>query len=120
MRTIARRIKGDAHGRKHRIQYAAQLLRHAVNECAADPRWEPPSNLKPFVGSKPKGTTLTTFAKDDQIVRLLEGIDNPQWRKTAGLMGHSLLTQSRHYGSQIDQEILDTAHIQALIGSAFQ
>ncbi len=34
-------------------------------------------------------------------------------RKTAGLMGHSLLTHSRHYGSQVDQEILDTALEQA-------
>ena len=90
-KTLLQRLVGvggepGSDGRKHRIQYAAQLLRHAVNECAADPRWEPPSNLKPFVGSKPKGTTLTTFAKDDQIVRLLEGVDNPQWRNAVGFV----------------------------------
>ena len=34
-------------------------------------------------------------------------------RKTAGLMGHSLLTHSTTYGAQIDQEILDTALDQA-------
>ena len=90
-KTLLQRLVGvggapGSDGRKHRIQYASQLLKHAVNECAADPRWMPPADLKPFVGSKPKGTTLTTFAKDDQIVRLLAGIDNPQWRNAVGFV----------------------------------
>ena len=73
-------------GRRHRIQYTAQFLRFVVDQLAAEERWAPPSNLKPFIGIKPKGKTLTTFAKDDQIVRLLDGITNPKWRTAVGLV----------------------------------
>ena len=73
-------------GRRRRIQYAAQFLSYAVEQLAADGRWAPPRDLKYFVGIKPKGKTLTTFAKDDQIVRLLDRITNPRWRTAVGLV----------------------------------
>lgn len=73
-------------GRKHRIGYTRQLLNYAVDKLAAEERWRPPSDIKEFVGIKPKGKTLTTFAKDDQIVRLLDGIKNPKWRNAVGLV----------------------------------
>ncbi len=73
-------------GRQIRIQYAAQLLRFAVHECAADQRWEPPADLKPYVGVRQKGKVLTTPIKDHQVVRLLEGIQNPQWRNAVALV----------------------------------
>lgn len=91
-RTLLERLVKDhggtpgSDGRKHRIQYTAQFLNFVVNQLAAEERWSPPSDLKPFIGIKPKGKTLTTFAKDDQIVRLLGGIDNPKWRTAVGLV----------------------------------
>ncbi len=73
-------------GRQLRIQYAAQLLRFAVEKCAADRRWEPPASLKPYVGIRSQGRQFTTPIKDHQVVRLLDGIDNPKWRIAVGLV----------------------------------
>jgi hypothetical protein len=73
-------------GRQLRMQYAAQLLRFAVNECAANQRWDPPVSLKPFVGVRGKGRELTTPIKDHQVVRLLAGIENAQWRTAVALV----------------------------------
>lgn len=73
-------------GRQLRMQYTAQLLRFAVNECAAQERWVPPANLKPFVGVRTRGRELTTPIKDHQVVRLLAGIENTQWRTAVGLV----------------------------------
>jgi integrase len=73
-------------GRQLRMQYTAQLLRFAVNECAAHQRWEPPASLKPFVGIRGKGKELTTPIKDHQVVRLLAGIENAKWRNAVALV----------------------------------
>lgn len=73
-------------GRQLRMQYTAQLLRFAVNECAAPQRWEPSANLKPYVGIRGKGRELTTPIKDHQVVRLLAGIENAKWRTAVGLV----------------------------------
>lgn len=73
-------------GRQLRLQYAAQLLRFAVAQCAADRRWEPPASLKPYVGIRGKGKEFTTPIKDHQVVRLLDGVDNPHWRRAVALV----------------------------------
>lgn len=73
-------------GRQLRLQYTAQLLRFAVAQCAADRRWEPPASLKPYVGIRGKGKEFTTPIKDHQVVRLLAGIANPQWRRAVALV----------------------------------
>jgi len=73
-------------GRQLRLQYTAQLLRFAVAQCAADRRWEPPVSLKPYVGIRGKGKEFTTPIKDHQVVRLLAGVDNPQWRQAVALV----------------------------------
>lgn len=73
-------------GRQLRIQYTAQLLRFAITNCAAEQRWAPPENLKAFVGTCGKAKEFTTPIKDHQLVRLLDGIDNPQWRTAVGLV----------------------------------
>jgi len=73
-------------GRKLLIQYAAQVLRYAVDECGAPSRWMPPASLANYIGRAPKRTLLTTPIKDHQIVRLLAGISNPQWRTAVGLV----------------------------------
>ena len=73
-------------GRQLRMQYAAQLLRFAVKECAASDRWQPPASLKPYVGVRLKGRELTTPIKDHQVVRLLAGIENTQWRTAIALV----------------------------------
>lgn len=73
-------------GRQLRVQYTAQLLRFAVDKCAADQRWQPPASLKLYVGIRSQGKQLTTPIKDYQIVRLLDGIDNPKWRTAVGLV----------------------------------
>ena len=40
------------------MQDSAQLLRFAVNECAAQERWVPPANLKACVGVRSRGREL--------------------------------------------------------------
>lgn len=73
-------------GRRLRMQYSAAMLRYAVESLGADPRWMPPTDLKPFVGVKQKGKQQTTFIRDDQIVRLLEGITDPKWRTAVAIV----------------------------------
>ena len=73
-------------GRRLRMQYSAAMLRHAVESLGADPRWIPPTDLKPFVGVKQKGKQQTTFIQDDQITRLLEGITDPKWRTAVAVV----------------------------------
>ena len=83
----------DAHGgdpgsrgRQTRIQYASQLLRFGVEDCAADGRWMPPANLTDLVGKKAGGKAPTVPIKDHQVAHLLEAISNPQWRTAVGLV----------------------------------
>jgi integrase len=73
-------------GRRLRIQYVAQLLRYAVDEEGAEPRWRPPTDLGPLIGVKQAGHVMATFIKDDQISRLLAGIGNAEWRTAVGLL----------------------------------
>ncbi|MCP9930607.1 hypothetical protein KBY82_07415 [Cyanobium sp. AMD-g] len=75
-------------GRQIRIQHAAQLLRHAVNELGHPDRWLPPDDLVAFVGKRPKGSARqpATPVKDHQLLRLLEGIPDPRWRLAVGLL----------------------------------
>jgi len=75
-------------GRKLRMQYACQLLRFAVSELGASQRWLPPQDITPFVG---KATARVerqgaTPIKDQQLVRLLDGIPDERWRLAVGLM----------------------------------
>lgn len=68
-------------GRRLRIQYVSQMLSFAVAKAGADQRWMPPTDLKEWIGIKTKGSAAqTTYIQDDQIVRLLAGITDPQWR----------------------------------------
>jgi integrase len=72
--------------RRLQVQYVSAFLRWAVDQQGVDPRWLPPADLKPLVGVKQKGQILTTFIRDDQICRLLEGILSLQWRTAVGLV----------------------------------
>ncbi|QNI72005.1 hypothetical protein [Cyanobium sp. NS01] len=75
--------------RKLRIQYAAQLLRYAVEQQGGPDRWLPPADLIPFIG-KPlaeDGGHEATPIKDEQLIRLLAAIPDPRWRLAIGLLG---------------------------------
>ncbi|MCX5969319.1 MAG: hypothetical protein NTV57_17170 [Cyanobacteria bacterium] len=73
-------------GRRQRIQYAAQLLRFAVEEAGAPSRWAPPEDLAAFVGKRLESKADSTPITDAQLVRLLEGIPDARWRLAVGLM----------------------------------
>ena len=73
-------------GRQLRLQYASQLLRFGVDECAAEDRWLPPVSLADLVGRKAASKKATVPIKDYQVIRLLDGINNKQWRVAIGLM----------------------------------
>jgi len=73
-------------GRTLQVQYACQFLTFAVDQCGAADRWRPPADTRLLVGIAPKGKELTTPIRDDQVVRLLAGITNPQWRTAVGLV----------------------------------
>ena len=82
-------------GRKRRIQYCADFLRYAVDECGVDQRWEPPrpSVIKTIIGSKAANTALAPnegqaiALTDDQFLRLFESIKDQRWRMAVGLLG---------------------------------
>ncbi len=76
-------------GRKLRIQYAAQLLRFAVEGLGASHRWMPPGDLREYIGKAGPGVArdASTPLKDSQLVYLLEGIPDPRWRFAVGLLG---------------------------------
>jgi integrase len=74
-------------GRRHRIQYAAQLLRYAVNEMGAADRWLPPDELNPFIGKRISAKPDATPLRDEQLVRLLAGITDGRWHLAIGLLG---------------------------------
>ena len=73
-------------GRRQRIQYTAQLLRYAVEECGASSRWAPPEDLSSFTGKRREAKADSTPITDAQLVRLLEGIPDARWRLAVGLM----------------------------------
>jgi hypothetical protein len=68
-------------GRRQRIQYCAQLMRFAVKECGASESWRPPDDLSSF-SCKTKGEASSdgTLIHDAQLIRLLAGIPDHQWR----------------------------------------
>ena len=68
------------------IQYVVAMLNWAVNEQGADSRWRVTCDLKPFIGIKQKGHTLTTYIQDDQIVRLLNSITDHQWKNAVAMV----------------------------------
>lgn len=73
-------------GRRLRIQYAAQLLRFAVEQCGAPQAWNPPADLTSFIGkSKGSGSSDGTPIQDEHLIRLLEGIPDRRWRMAVGL-----------------------------------
>jgi len=72
--------------RRLQIQYIGQFLTFAVQEQGADARWLPPADLSRYVGVKQKGHTMATFISDDQICRLLAGINDQRWRTAVGLV----------------------------------
>jgi integrase len=82
-------------GRKLRIQYAAQLLRFAVEKVGLDQRWLPPDEavMRELIGQPLGGSTKAANAgqaralRDDQFMQLLDSISNPRWRLAIGLVG---------------------------------
>jgi integrase len=73
-------------GRRQRIQYCAQLLRFAVEECGAPEPWRPPDNLSSFIGkTKREASSDGTPIQDEQLIRLLAGIPDHRWRMAVGL-----------------------------------
>lgn len=72
--------------RRLAIQYVAAMLNWAVDEQGVDSRWQVDCALKTFIGIKQKGHTLTTYIKDDQIVRLLDAIENQQWKNAVAMV----------------------------------
>ncbi len=73
-------------GRRQRIQFCAQLLRFAVEECGAPEPWRPPDNLSSFIGKvKGEASSDGTPIQDEQLIRLLAGIPDHRWRMAVGL-----------------------------------
>lgn len=68
------------------VQYVSQFLRFAVDRQGIEQRWLPPADLLHLTGIKQKGQVLAAFASDDQIKRLLAGIDDQKWRTAVGLV----------------------------------
>jgi integrase len=82
-------------GRKLRIQYAAQMLRFAVENVGLDKRWLPPSEARMalLIGkAQPTATKASNAGQawaltDEQFLRLLDSISNPRWNLAIGLIG---------------------------------
>jgi integrase len=73
-------------GRRQRIQYCAQLLRFAVEECGAPEPWRPPSDLSNFIGkAKGEASSDGTPIQDAQLIQLLAGIPDRRWWMAVGL-----------------------------------
>ena len=81
--------------RKRRIQYCADFLRYAVDECGVDQRWAPPrpSVIKTIIGSKAANAGMAPnegqaiALTDAQFLRLFESIKDQRWRMAVGLLG---------------------------------
>ena len=82
-------------GRKLRVQYAAQMLRFAVDQVGLDQRWQPPKDavMKKIVGkplgSAPKAANAGQAHQltDSQFLELFDSITNPSWKLAVGLLG---------------------------------
>ena len=82
-------------GRKLRIQYAAQMLRFAVEEIGLDQRWRPPedSRMAALIGKRegnaptPANAGQALALTDEQFLRLFDSIKNPAWKLAVGLVG---------------------------------
>jgi integrase len=68
-------------GRRHRIQYAAQLLRFSVDQMGAPICWIPPRDLLPFIGraGAPRSNAATPV-KDEQLLALIKGLKSDSLR----------------------------------------
>ena len=82
-------------GRKLRVQYAAQMLRFAVDQVGLDQRWQPPKDavMKKIVG-KPLGNAPKAAnagqahqLTDSQFLELFDSITNPSWKLAVGILG---------------------------------
>lgn len=73
-------------GRRHRIQYAAQLLVFAVSRAGADKRWAPPEDLSALIGKRLHRKRDSTPITDSQLLRLLAGIPDDRWRLLVELL----------------------------------
>ena len=82
-------------GRKLRVQYAAQMLRFAVDQVGLDQRWQPPKDavMKKIVG-KPLGNAPKAAnagqahqLTDSQFLELYDSITNQSWKLVVGLLG---------------------------------
>lgn len=73
-------------GRRHRIQYAAQLLVFAVSRAGADRRWAPPQDLSALIGKRLQQKRDSTPITDPQLIRLLAGIPDERWRLLVELL----------------------------------
>ena len=82
-------------GRKLRLQYCAQMLRFAVEHVGLDQRWLPPGDARmaELIGkAKPSSPKAANAGQahaltDEQFLRLLDSIKNPQWKLAVGLIG---------------------------------
>tara|TARA_B100001250_G_scaffold391677_1_gene392811 strand:- start:71 stop:1312 length:1242 start_codon:yes stop_codon:yes gene_type:complete len=74
-------------GRRRQVQDVADLLRFAVSECGVPTRWMPPEKqfLTKLIGVN-KEKEDSTAIKDEQVIRLLASIDDPQMKNAIGLM----------------------------------
>jgi hypothetical protein len=119
---VARNGQGDqpgSRGRKLRIQYAAQMLRFAVEEVGLDPRWLPPNQIRlaaiigrregnaPVQANSGQAHALT----EAQFLKLYDSISNPSWKLAIGLIGTFGLRgvelnycTAQEHGLQVDYE----------------
>ena len=82
-------------GRKRRIQYCADFLHYAVNECGVDKRWAPPgpSVIRSIIGSKSDNAGMAPnegqaiALTDAEFLKLFESIKDQRWRMAVGLLG---------------------------------
>ena len=82
-------------GRKLRVQYAAQMLRFAVDQVGLDQRWQPPSDARmaSIIGKPQTNAPKAANAgqahqlSDAQFLELLDSITNPRWKLAIGLVG---------------------------------
>ncbi len=74
-------------GRRRQVQDVADLPRFAVSECGAPARWMPPEKqfLTKLIGVNTEKEDSTEI-KDEQVIRLLESIDDPEMKNAIGLM----------------------------------
>ena len=81
------------------MQVTAALLRWAVSQgqlTAA--RWEPPTDLSPFVGRSPTAKAVTTPLEVDHILALVRALPDPRWRLGFQLMPDDLPPKHAGFG----------------------